>query len=379
MSRKLLKLLRRGGESWIRGNALLYDKFTTADAAPITSPRTCEPGPGTLTVTQTDEVLSLSGGKLVKVAGGTSAYGRVGARSGPYAITAGRCLFVDATLSVMAIAPLIGWGPDGTPASLSWGDPSIYFVGGNITYDSSGGAVVIAAQSLSGVKYMIVNRSVGSFFIIDGKLLWVDDAAMGAGSTFCFISNYTNTNAFTVDDMEVLPLADYNSAWGGDWTEVTDTETNPASGTAFNSDANAHYRMTFTYESDKHVFLEGRYVDAANMGWDLWITSTGTWWIREMVDSVQPTLASGTGFSDGVAYQIDAIFVGSSLKIYRNGILLASVTASNAQTQVNGKIRHTLATNDIVITTHPYPKKGIADDRVICPQTTNTYTAPHLT
>jgi len=33
-----------------------------------------------------------------------------------------------------------------------------------------------------------------------------------------------------------------------------------------------------------------------------------------------------------------------------------------------------LASNDIVLTTHPYPALGIATDRVIAPQTTDTFT-----
>ena len=68
MSRKLLKLLRRGGGTWISKNALLYDKFSTPDAAPITSPRTCEPGPGTLTFVQPSNQLSIANGKLVSAA-----------------------------------------------------------------------------------------------------------------------------------------------------------------------------------------------------------------------------------------------------------------------------------------------------------------------
>ena len=43
-----LEFARKGGVEF-----LLRDEFTTPDAAPITSPRTCEPGPGTLTFVDT--------------------------------------------------------------------------------------------------------------------------------------------------------------------------------------------------------------------------------------------------------------------------------------------------------------------------------------
>src|SRR3990172_2689119 len=49
----------------------LLDNFNTAEAAPLTSPRTAEPGPGTLTIVDTENKLSISGGQLV-CAGGNS-------------------------------------------------------------------------------------------------------------------------------------------------------------------------------------------------------------------------------------------------------------------------------------------------------------------
>ena len=64
-------MLKKGGKSWIEKNALLYDTFKTADAAPITSPRTCEPGPGTLVITDTGNNAAIVDGefKVTGVAG----------------------------------------------------------------------------------------------------------------------------------------------------------------------------------------------------------------------------------------------------------------------------------------------------------------------
>jgi hypothetical protein len=44
---------------------LLHDEFTTEDPNPVASPRTCEPGPGTLTIVDNDAQLSISGGRLL--------------------------------------------------------------------------------------------------------------------------------------------------------------------------------------------------------------------------------------------------------------------------------------------------------------------------
>jgi hypothetical protein len=43
---------------------LLHDEFTTEDPNPVASPRTCEPGPGTLVVVDSDAQLSIAGGRL---------------------------------------------------------------------------------------------------------------------------------------------------------------------------------------------------------------------------------------------------------------------------------------------------------------------------
>ncbi len=43
---------------------LLRADFTTDDAAPVESPHTAEPGPGTLTITDAEDKWSISSGKL---------------------------------------------------------------------------------------------------------------------------------------------------------------------------------------------------------------------------------------------------------------------------------------------------------------------------
>jgi len=74
---------------------LLYDEFITPDAAPLTSPRTCEPGPGTLAITDTASVLSISGGQLTKVPDATSPF----MLEDPATFSAGTCIFAVPTLA----------------------------------------------------------------------------------------------------------------------------------------------------------------------------------------------------------------------------------------------------------------------------------------
>ena len=62
------QLLRRQSVSY-----LLRDQFTTAASAPLASPRTAEPGPGTATITDTGNKLSIAGGILTSSTAGVAA------------------------------------------------------------------------------------------------------------------------------------------------------------------------------------------------------------------------------------------------------------------------------------------------------------------
>lgn len=66
---KLLLGLLGGSASSI--TYLLRDEFTTDAAAPLATPRTAEPGPGTWNVTDTENVVSISGGALTVAANTT--------------------------------------------------------------------------------------------------------------------------------------------------------------------------------------------------------------------------------------------------------------------------------------------------------------------
>jgi hypothetical protein len=65
---KMLTILRPKGLGYS-----LYDDFTTDESAPLTSPRTAEPGPGSWTITDASNRISISGGRVtVAAAAGTT-------------------------------------------------------------------------------------------------------------------------------------------------------------------------------------------------------------------------------------------------------------------------------------------------------------------
>src|SRR5690554_5370131 len=79
---------------------LLRDEFLTDEAAPLASPRTAEPGPGTLTLVQNDGQMSISDGKLLIPVQVTPAWGDQGFYGPAMARIAGRALVTTLTWTV---------------------------------------------------------------------------------------------------------------------------------------------------------------------------------------------------------------------------------------------------------------------------------------
>lgn len=161
---------------------LLRDLFTTAEAAPLTSPRTCEPGPGTLALTDvvTGADASISGGKyLLPRPTGAQLYGSYGAISVASFIRA-------AGLTAYAVAQhsnLSGIEPIAFRSLASLGQGTLAFVleaptGLRITAGTQGVVVGVVAVNTD-YQVAIVLRGSGALFLIRGgiytdwTLLWV--------------------------------------------------------------------------------------------------------------------------------------------------------------------------------------------------------------
>lgn len=300
----LLLLLRKKTKSWIERNALLYDTFTTADAAPITSPRTCEPGPGTLTAVQTDGELSINGGALVFSAQSTPSWGDQGAHLTAQTRAAGLALLTPITLTTWEEMG-IGWH---TAAAVVDPDSAEHAIQANTTDgqldDENGNAIISGLSTTVEYKLLQVLRDAGCFYILDGKLCWVSDT----GSTGTLYPMLANLDAAgSLSDVSVSSLASYNAAWDGDWTEVTDEITNTP-GEAFDAEADHHVRITFTYETGKYFIVSGRRSAPTLYGYDVYAQWDGDIIIRQHDGVTQSQLYEGAGLlSDGVAYVIDVV------------------------------------------------------------------------
>ena len=371
---RLLMMLRSIGSSIAPLTWLLYDEFTTADAAPITSPRTCEPGPGTLTVT--GAALSIANDRLV-IPAPSSTWEGVSSIDG-FSRAAGLAVMGE----VYAVTGGSVFGITFTDSSnVAHTDATGYS-----RHRKSFGTYIVGAPSVTvGTwttgKYMSVLRGAeGVFFIRDGKLMWVAATEMTdhAATVYATIGSYNTPTE--IESLSVLSLpANGYTAWDADFSTVTDSLSTPSTGDVFTNTADFHVRSTFTYETGKYYQIRFRIEGTGakdNTDYiQFYCPGNERAQIVKEVNNFTTLLYTENGvFVDGVAYQIDIVAIGSSIKLYVNNVLKSSLTEPDHMTNTRSKVIHTLATNDIVLSTHPYPALGIATDRVIAGQTANTGT-----
>jgi hypothetical protein len=385
----LIPIFTAGGATWIEKNALLYDTFTTDDAAPITSPRTCEPGPGLATIVDTENKLSISGDNLVCAGGKTvPAFGDPSAWLGRD--NAGS---VDAVPFTVGMAGLLDFTPGLTSKQFMFGfdnddsgypKPRFHFNGTTVRLvDSASGTLVDLANGYAAErsKYMIVGRSstTGNLFIKDGKLLWVEESS----GTYAAITLavFNQDMPFTLHDLALLPLADYNSAWGGDWSEVIASSATPADNANIALAGGGFGReITFTVTRPDPV-ASAIFLAFNNSGTNKFYIGNGGGTADLLVyDFVGSAITlSGSGvLPAGTSVTVKATITDAGLiTVFANGVLVGSGTLTSGADDYN---RVTVTSNtgagevmtDVSI--HPYPALGIATSRVVCPQGDDTFT-----
>jgi hypothetical protein len=161
-----------------------------------------------------------------------------------------------------------------------------------------------------------------------------------------------------------------------DFADVTDTETAPAE-VQFDCEADFHMNITWTHEDTKQCWFSGRYTDG-NDNLVVNDTGNGNLYVYETVGGDLSALATYAGvLSDGVAAEVDFVVEGTSASVFLDKVLLGTVTHTGDADVANGYTNNQLVSNDIVLSTHPYPALGGntfgATDRVVCPQVNDTF------
>ena len=137
------------------------------------------------------------------------------------------------------------------------------------------------------------------------------------------------------------------------WTTVggapasIDTLSSPASGSTYTADADGSITVVFTYETTNYVKV---YFRGTTIGDSIQlIVGTGGDLTLNKVVSGTPTEldTSASVFSDGVEYTVEITYDGTALAVLVDDTPTLSATESQWQAVEDGKIQHTLDSNDI--------------------------------
>lgn len=301
---------------------LLLDQFTTAQAAPLTSPRTCEPGPGTLAITDANNVLSIATARLV--INGTPAGTTDGLIGTSLARAAGRALIFSVPTAPGAVGNgnnRYGWVSTnaiaGTEAgSLSTQDSTNAWVFDiNVNNQATGAWVGVPGVAW---EFAVVQRGTGFWaFTRQGSGNWTLQWVGSVGSTTPLYPRVRlNTNAcnFTMDDLRVVDLG---SPFDTDYGFVSFRTASPTTGATGTMTADAIVEFTWTAAAAETLELDVRRTDASNR----WIVrcsqAGGTIKLIERNAGVETERATAAQtFTAGTAYRIVAICSGNSIRGY---------------------------------------------------------------
>lgn len=263
---------------------LLRDEFTTAQAAPITSPRTCEPGPGTLTIVQNNNgQFSISGDYLTVAAASTvDGLSNFCARGASLGRNAGRVLV--ASVFGNGARPLndyISWSSTTSPVALRESDnPGIGFAGASILLNTANGNTLFFTTA-SNTEYQValVMRNAGQWILMKGgtltswTLLWVDAIAINS-SNFPFITIRSASNVG--DKFGYMRVYDLQSPFNSDFGFASQNVTSPVSGTTYAATADGIFDLTVSTGASLSGKAELRYrVQDANNYWTIYLDSAG--------------------------------------------------------------------------------------------------------
>jgi len=239
----LLNVLSEGGGA-APITYLFRDEFTTDEAAPIASPRTAEPGPGTLTLLQLEGSLSISGEQLVIDGTGVTGW----AKLGPYvqfARAAGRAMFTTYTRTANGAGDTstgVGWGKSAFSAdALQYG---LAFSGAK-HYAVNGGTFRELGDFTLGVLYKVAHvlQSTGSFlFMTEGagnwELRWVEEITTDANPYAQLV------NRVPIGTSDYLRVRDLPAPFDTTQAIATLNVASPADATEYTGDADGIIDLT---------------------------------------------------------------------------------------------------------------------------------------
>jgi lysophospholipase L1-like esterase len=247
---------------------LLRDEFTTDDAAPLTSPRTCEPGPGSLTAVELDGSFSIGGGKLLFTAQTTPVFGdqRIfDATAHARADTPAFIFTLNIDTQAVGKEAVIGWNAAVTGAYLT----HAFYPNSNTilrTYNTADSRIIgNAAQGIDYKMAVIIRPTKGAFYILQGgaafpdpTLIWIDTAG-SVTPLYAGLSNSSLTGS--LDNFKIYKAP---SGWQTDFGPATHYIAAPVDGQLTTSTPDGMVDLKWTPAANETLNIMFRWVDDNN-------------------------------------------------------------------------------------------------------------------
>lgn len=322
---KILSIGNAGIQAFSRTVAgytyLLLDRFTTNASAPLSSPRTCEPGPGTLTIADTGNRLSISGSKLIFT--GSTSGGTDPRLTGPsQARLAGRAI-ISTLNCVLTGEILFGWATDALGTNLSYrqylrssGTAGLVDVWESGLVGQATGTLAASTDT----RFACIMRSTGMFYVLGNKLQWV--GVSGSGALYPVMTYWFGITGQILDDFRVIDLSAVNSAWATDYGIATTRLAGARSaGDTFTHTANCLIEWTTTTLDGSASHIIGfRRQDATNYWW-VQVNSSGAFNLWEQIAGVNNLRGSTGGGTVTNGHRIVMVLDGTTIKGYSNNVL----------------------------------------------------------
>jgi hypothetical protein len=303
---------------------LLRDDFTTPEAAPLTSPRICEPGSGTLTIVDTASQLSIAGGEIVPSAQSANLNDPLIRVSAGYSRVAGRSFYVRikrvSTFGGSPSSPHLGWSNSSGMAIAAYS--GLIFVSGSISvlrYSGTSTATGMISVSDTFYDFTFVLRSIGSLIIRGNTLEWVE----AANSTATMYPGVTASAASRMppglDTFRVIDLpAPYTDDFGLATQRLAGSQ---IAGATFVHEANCIIEFTvttLTVSGTTNLYF--RKQDAGNY-WRIRISTAGDFALWEVVNGDVGTQRATAPAVVSSGHRIVIIADGTTIRGYTNNVL----------------------------------------------------------
>ncbi len=335
---------------------LFRDDFNTAESAPLASPRTAEPGPGTWIITDTANDLDIVAGELVGPVVGVATGDPEFIADSSIARFAGLAAYFRTKRGAAgSTSPYLGFSKDnsiGINDTLGMG----LAISNNVV-----GLNLLNADIVSGVgtyvndtyaNYFVVIRNLGFFLVQNGALLWVGN--IGVDANMWLAATTVSTRPFgTHETIRAANLpANGHPAWDHGDLDQTDAITTPAVGNTFTHTANGVLKFDLTTMATGGsiiVFFRIQDLDGGDEDhWRLKLRASDNGLRLEEVNEGVPTTRAQVGgvLADGQV--ITLVFDGTNITSFIDDTQQWTYAAATAyQTEIDGEV-DTLGTGGVL-------------------------------